>query len=230
MSEANGSIGVLIPAFDAAASVAGVVESTRRYASRVIVVDDGSTDATAREAFAGGAADDIKHPENRGKGAALKTGFSRFRDMAVEAVITLDADGQHDPRDIPTFVAAFRDREADLIIGSRRRVFDRMSEGRHFGNRFSCGALEFFTGLEIPDSQSGFRLYAGPFLRNLNLRRNGYDAEMEVLLYAVKSRCRIESIPVSASRVDGKSTSHYRPWVDTYKMCRTVVLYCVCEL
>ena len=105
-----------------------------------------------------------------------------------------------------------------------------MSEGRHFGNRFSCSALEFFTGLTIPDSQSGYRLYARTFLQKLSFRRTRYDAEMEVLLRAVKHRCKIETILVRASRVDGKSTSHYRPWLDTYRMCRTVVLYCVCEL
>jgi len=222
-------IAALIPAFNAGDTIGEVVIGARRHADRVMVVDDGSTDGTGSRAAAAGA-ELVSHQGNRGKGAALKTGFGLLVAAGAEAVITLDADLQHDPDDIPLFREAFEQRHADLIIGSRQAGFDGMSRGRRFGNRFSCGALEFFTGLELPDSQSGFRLYAADFLRNLELRRHAYDAEMEVLLRAARGRRRIENIPISSHAVDGQPTSYFRPWLDTYRICRTVVFFSVCEL
>ncbi len=104
-----------------------------------------------------------------------------------------------------------------------------MTRGRRFGNRFSCGALRFFTGLDLPDSQSGFRLYAARFLQRLKLRRHAYDAEMEVLLRAARGGHRVENVVISSHAVDGEPTSYFRPWLDTYRICRTVVLFSVCE-
>ena len=99
--------------------------------------------------------------------------------------------------------------------------------GRRFGNRFSSGALQFFTGLTLPDSQCGYRLYAARFLRGLRLRRRAYDAEMELLLHAARRGCRIVTVPVGAPEVDGRATSSFRPWLDIYRICRTVVLFSV---
>ena len=221
-------IGLLIPAFNAESSVGDVVAGALRHVPNVLVVDDGSTDETSSRARAAGA-EVSRHAVNRGKGAALKTGFARMRDIRASAVITMDADLQHDPDDIPIFLEAFAHSRADLIIGSRQHQFTAMRQGRRLGNRFSSRALRFFTGLELPDSQSGFRLYSADFLSRLTLRRHAYDAEMEVLLRAARQRRRIESIPVRARTVDGGTTSHYRPWLDTYRICRTVVMFSVCE-
>lgn len=221
-------IGVVIPAFDAEATVGEVVAGVLRHTPKVVVVDDGSSDATGARARAAGA-EVLRHEKNRGKGAALKTGFSRMLDQGVSAVITLDADSQHDPADIPRFIEIFRDRRPDLIVGSRHDEFTRMTRARRVGNRFSNGALEFFTGLELPDSQSGYRLYSAAFLRDLPLRRSSYDAEMEALLHAARGRRRIERLRIRSGVVNGAPTSNFKPWLDTYRICRTVVWFSVCE-
>jgi len=219
-------IGALIPAYEAQETVGLVAAGALRHTPTVLVVDDGSRDRTAARAVASGA-QVIRHPANQGKGAALRSGFMRMRELRAEAVITLDADMQHEPDDIPRFVEAFAQRRADLIIGSREEGFDRMTPGRQLGNRFSCRALRFFTGLELNDSQSGFRLYSAGFLERLDLRRDAYDAEMEALLVAARQGRRVESIRVSTRAADGSATSYYRPWLDTYRICRTVVLFAI---
>lgn len=217
-------IAALIPAYNAGAMIGDVVRAARRHVPRLLVVDDGSADATAQAAEAAGAAI-VRHAANRGKGAALRTGFGRLLDEGAEAIVTLDADGQHDPADIPRFLEAFHQRHADLIVGSRAAAFRGMTRGRRIGNRFSCRALRFFTGLEVPDSQSGYRLHGADFLRSFTLRRDAYDAEMEVLLHAARRGRRIETIPIRVREADGTPTSSFRPWVDTYRICRTVVFF-----
>ncbi|HKY31546.1 MAG TPA: glycosyltransferase family 2 protein [Candidatus Polarisedimenticolia bacterium] len=222
-------IGLVIPAYNAEATIGRAVAGGRRHVDAALVVDDGSGDGTGKRAVEAGA-EVVRHPRNLGKGAALRTGFARMRAIGAGAVITMDADLQHDPEDIPRFIQAHRQRGADLIVGSRASHFGLMSPGRRTGNRFSCGALRFFTGLELPDSQSGFRLYGRDFLAGLVLRRDAYDAEMEALLVAARERRRIEALPIAVPAADGKTTSFYRPWLDTYRICRTVILFSVCEL
>jgi glycosyltransferase involved in cell wall biosynthesis len=220
-------IGVVIPAYNAQRTVGGAVTGALRQLECVLVVDDGSSDATAARAQEAGAAV-VSHPVNRGKGAALQTGFGWMLERGAAAVITMDADLQHEPEDLPRFVEAFGARGADLIIGSRQAEFIAMTPGRRFGNRFSCGALKFFSGLEVPDSQSGYRLYSADFLRMLRLRRLAYDAEMEALLEAARHRSRIETMPIMAREVDGTPTSHFRPWLDTCRIIRAVLWYSIC--
>ncbi|HET9482014.1 MAG TPA: glycosyltransferase family 2 protein, partial [Candidatus Polarisedimenticolia bacterium] len=110
------------------------------------------------------------------------------------------------------------------------RSFESMPPGRRFGNRFSSRALRLFAGLDLPDSQSGFRVYGGSFLRGLALKRHAYDAEIEALLVAAHRRSRIVTIPITVPEVDGRATSSFRPWLDTYRICRTVVLFRVRHL
>jgi glycosyltransferase involved in cell wall biosynthesis len=220
-------IGVLIPAYNAESTVGAAVTGARAHVAWTLVVDDGSSDATGRRARESGA-EVLTHAANVGKGAALRTGFTRMMERNVEAVVTMDADLQHDPDDIPRFIEQFRRTGADLIVGSRRHDFFSMKKGRRVGNVFSCGALKFFTGLELPDSQSGFRLHGAEFVRSLALRRRNYDAEMEVLLQAARQRRRVETMPITLRAADGAATSYFRPWVDTYRICRTVVMFSVC--
>lgn len=220
-------IGVVIPAYDAAGTVGLAVTGALRHLPDLLVVDDGSTDGTHAAAAAAGAIV-VRHPSNRGKGAALRTGFDWMLSRGAEAVITMDADSQHDPDDLPGFVEAFRARHADLIIGSRQAGFFAMTPGRRFGNRFSCNALEFFSGLRIPDSQSGYRLHSAAFLKLLHFESQAYDAEIEVLLEAARRKRRIETMPVSGKAIDGTATSHFRPWLDTWRIIRTVLWYSIC--
>jgi glycosyltransferase involved in cell wall biosynthesis len=219
-----GDIVAVIPAYNASVTISEVVRKSRAHLSRVFVVNDGSTDDTAEQARRAGA-QVLNHPQNRGKGASLRTAFAELEGTGVDAVVTLDADGQHDPDDIPRLVEAFRSGGADLIIGSRWQDFSQMSALRRFGNRFSTSALAFFTRLRIPDSQSGFRVYAMPFLQAARLKGEAYELEMEAILAASALGRRVQSIPISLLVADGRSLSHFRPVQDTYRICACVVGY-----
>ena len=212
----------VIPAYNAALSIGDVVRRTVALLPRVLVIDDGSADGTGSEAREAGARV-LTHPSNRGKGAALRTAFEALEDDLLDAIITLDADGQHDPGDIPLFLEAFGRSRADLIVGSRSTDFSSMSPGRRFGNRFSSAALRLITGLPLPDSQSGFRLYSTSFLRKVKARGNAYDAEMELLLRAAAGGFRVESLALRSFVADGRAGSHFRPWADTWMICACVV-------
>jgi glycosyltransferase involved in cell wall biosynthesis len=216
----------IIPALNASATIGAVVEEALRHVGRVLVVDDGSTDDTADRARRAGA-EVIRHPKNRGKGAALVSAFERLlaerRPGDFEAAITLDADGQHDPADIPVLADLYRERRPALIVGSRDRDFGRMWGPRRAMNRFSSASLRIFAGVDLPDSQSGFRLYDAGFLERLRLEGRRYEAEMEALMRAAEWGLPIVSVPIRLRVADGRATSHYRPLRDTFRIVGTVL-------
>jgi glycosyltransferase involved in cell wall biosynthesis len=222
----------VIPALNAGKTIGPVVAGALRHVPRVIVVDDGSTDDTAARAAAAGA-EVIRHPANRGKGAALATAFGALlaehrsaggdRDAAFAGAITLDADGQHDPEDIPRFVELFRSERPAIIVGSRSGQFAHMWGPRRAMNRFSSASLRFFARLDLPDSQSGFRLYDAGFLKRFRLTGDRYEAEMDALMQAAGAGMRIASVPIRLACVDGRATSHYRPLLDTFRIAGAVL-------
>jgi glycosyltransferase involved in cell wall biosynthesis len=211
----------LIPAFNAAQTVGDVVRECKRFLSDVVVVNDGSRDETAGAATIAGA-EVITHPRNRGKGASLKTGFAWALEHGFDAVITLDADGQHLPHEIPKFIEAFKETDADLIIGGRSHLFDQMLPRRRMANRFSAWSISKASGARVSDSQSGFRLYSANLLRNVRLRTDGFDMESEVIVRAGVGHFKIITIPIDLGFVDGISTSHYKPLKDTLRIAWTV--------
>ena len=137
-------IAAAIPAYQAAASVGDVVRRTREVLPEVLVVDDGSSDATA-EAARGAGAELVAHPVNRGKGAALVTAFRALFARGCEAVVTLDADGQHLPEEIPKLLEAARG-GADLVLGTRDHLFAEMVAARRLANRLSSWAISWAAG------------------------------------------------------------------------------------
>jgi glycosyltransferase involved in cell wall biosynthesis len=171
----------LIPAWNEAARIAPIVEATRAYLP-VLVVDDGSRDDTSAVAEAAGATF-IRHPQNQGKGVALKTGFAWALERDYEAVLTLDADGQHDPADIPKFLAAYEAGAGELIVG--RRDFSKMPFPRLYSNPFGSWLLSLALGMRIYDNQSGYRLHSRRLLENLDLATTGFELEVEVIVQAV---------------------------------------------
>lgn len=211
----------LIPAFNAAKSLGPVVSGTREFMSEVIVVDDGSSDATAETAKSAGATV-VRHPHNRGKGAALKSGFAWALEHGYDSVITLDADGQHLPSEIPKFLRAREETKADLIIGGRAHLFEAMLPRRRMANRFSAWSIARASRTKVTDSQSGFRLYSAGLLRNARLRTDGFDLESEVIVRAGLGGFRVITIPIELGFVDGLSTSHYKPLKDTLRIAWTV--------
>ena len=217
------SLAAVIPALDAATTIGSVVRGTLRHVPRVVVVDDGSTDGTAAAARAAGA-EVVRHPANRGKGAALQTGFDHLGSSPFDAIVTLDADGQHDPGDIPLLVDRFRRDRPAIVVGSRAARFEAMPPLRRGMNRFSSAAVRYFAGLDLPDSQSGFRLYDAAFLARARLARDArYEAEMMLLMEAAASGRAVASEPVRAPIVDGRPTSHYRTLRDTFRIIGAVL-------
>lgn len=216
-------IPAIIPSLNAEHTLREVIRATRPLVDLVVVVDDGSDDATSDVARSEGATV-LRHEVNRGKGAALRTGFEYLLGRGYEAVITLDADGQHLPAMIPAFVEAHeRDPRIAMIIGSRDHLFGEMLPRRRNANRFSAWAISKFAGVRVPDSQSGFRLYTAHMLRSVHFRADRFDAESEMIVRAGRRGLRIVSIPIELGFVNGLHTSHYRAFVDTVRIFWTVV-------
>ncbi|HLJ73243.1 MAG TPA: glycosyltransferase family 2 protein, partial [Thermoanaerobaculia bacterium] len=141
----------VIPAYNAAQTVGGVACECQKFVKNIVIINDGSKDETAAVAMRCGA-EVVSHPQNRGKGAALKTGFAWALERGFDAVITLDADGQHLPREIPKFIEARERTNADLIIGGRSHVFDEMLPRRRMANRFSAWSISKAAGTKVTDS------------------------------------------------------------------------------
>lgn len=217
----SGRVVAIIPALNAERTLGRVVEQTRGYIEPVIVIDDGSSDRTSDVARDAGATV-LRHDINRGKGAALKTGFAWALEHGYDGVITLDADGQHLPSEIPKFLAEREAGGADLIIGGRAHLFGQMLPRRRAANRFSAWCIAKCSGVRISDSQSGFRLYSADLIRAMKLRTDGFDMESEVIVRAGRKGFRIVTIPIQLGFVDGVSTSHYKPLKDTVRIAWTV--------
>jgi glycosyltransferase involved in cell wall biosynthesis len=213
-------IAVLIPAYNASRSLRGVIEGIKGFGLAIVVVDDGSTDSTAEIARHTGV-QVLRHRTNRGKGAALRTGFRFLLQKGFGAVLTFDADGQHDPAFIPHFIRAYEEGKGDIIIGSRAGEFDAMSWLRRFWNQLGVKAVSKLIGSPLTDTQSGYRLIRVEVLRGLPLRATGYEGELELLIKARKKGHAVREIPIATRYADGRPSSHFRPVRDTWLICRT---------
>jgi glycosyltransferase involved in cell wall biosynthesis len=211
----------LIPAYNEAGRVGDVVRRTRAQVARVVVVDDASADGTGDEAGAAGA-EVLRHPANRGKGAALTTGFARCREMDCEWIVLLDADGQHDPADIPKLLA-MRGDGSTLVVGNRMAATRAMPWPRCIANRVSSRILSRLCGQPVPDSQCGFRLLHRSVLDAIKFTTQHYECESEMLILAARAGYRIASAPVRT--IYGGENSHIRPWQDVCRFFRLVLRY-----
>jgi glycosyltransferase involved in cell wall biosynthesis len=199
-------VAALVPAYQAAAHLEEVIGGLRSLPEppHVLVVDDGSTDATAEVAKRAGA-EVISLGANHGKGFALLAGFEVLR--AFDAVVTLDADGQHPPRCLPAFVAAAT-AGADIVLGTRAITAD-MPPSRRFANRFSSAWCSALAGQHIGDSQCGYRLYSREVLLRTPVRANGYEVETELVVRAARLGFRLAEVTIPT--VYGDETSHLSP-------------------
>lgn len=215
----------LVPAYEAESTVGAVVRGLFESVRRVVVVDDGSTDATGEAARSAGA-EVVTRRENGGKGAAIRAGLERILVSDATHVAFVDADGQHDPADLPALLAAARSGE-DFVIGSRMAALEAIPAYRYRTNEIGSRILTRMTGLEVEDAQSGYRVVAAALLRQLRLNARGYIIETEMLLKAARHLRRFRHVPVRA--IYG-GPSHYRPFRDTWIISWGAVYYKVFEV
>lgn len=205
----------VIPAFNEALTIADLVRRVRAQLPDVIVIDDGSTDATATE-LATLDVQLVSHRHNRGKGTSLLDGLAAAREGGFEAAVTLDADGQHRPSDIALLLCHAGPHR--LVIGSRMAEAARMPRGRRIGNRIASFFISWAAGTRITDSQSGFRVYPTALLDLLDFprRRHGFVFESEVLIEAGRHGFDIVEVPIPAIYAERPPRrSYYRPVIDT---------------
>jgi len=204
----------IVPAFREEGRVGDVVRRLRAVVPEVLVVDDGSPDGTAGEAREAGARV-IVHGRNRGKGGALRTGFAWALANGADPVLTLDADGQHLPEEVPRLIACAEQTRADIVVGTRRLDPREMPFVRRWTNRAMSAVLSLAAGCRIGDTQSGFRLFRARVLREVPVTTEGFDLESEILVRAARRGFRIREAVVST--IYGTEKSKIRPIRDTIR-------------
>ncbi len=215
---------VVIPAFNEAGTIRQVVSGCMPHVDHVIVVDDGSTDAT-REQLADLDILYIRHPVNLGKAASLQDGFHKALELDAELIITLDGDGQHDAEEIPRLLQTAADHPDTLIIAARLKQRERAPRLRRFANRFADFWVSWAAGYPVIDSQSGFRLYPASLLRAIRLEtppEKGFVFESEILIEAANRNFYSRPVAVNSIYRKGGRDSHYLPWTDTWRIVRMI--------
>ena len=210
------NIAALIPAYFEEKRIGDVARRARVQLDCVLVVDDGSTDATADAAREAGA-EVISHPHNKGKGAAIKTGLAELTVRAsVAHILILDADGQHLPEEIPRFLEEANRSGAALLVGTRMSDTRTMPLVRQLTNRTMSSMISVLIGQHVPDTQCGFRMFTRELaLEFMNTASSNFDFETEMLAIAARCGGKIAAVPVST--VYGDEKSKIRPVRDTVR-------------
>jgi len=208
---------VLIPCYKEGARIASVVAEVLRHCPNVLVVDDGSPDDTAEVARTAGAVV-LTHEVNRGKGAALSTGYSWARDNGMEFVVTMDGDGQHAPDDVSAFIKTYFETRTPVLIGNRMDNTETMPLIRRWTNLFMSWLLSRKMGQWVPDTQNGFRLYKTGLLPDMGQASQRFAAESEVLLELALGGAEMGAVPIQVIYSDEKSKIH--PMKDAFRFFR----------
>ena len=210
---------VVIPAFQAAATIGSVVTRTRATlpAARIVVVNDGSSDGS----YGGVAETVLAHQTNLGKGAALRDGIKEAIRSGASIVVTLDADGQHPPEEIPRLIQPLIEQRADLVLGARARN-GVMPMARRFTNWLSATLATRIGGQAVQDAQTGFRAFTREVAERVQAVGDRYEYEANFLLDALCAGFRVTSVEVPT--IYG-ARSHFRPWSDTVRMVRAFALH-----
>jgi len=205
---------VIIPTYNNAKTLSRVIDGVLTYTSHLIVVNDGSTDATNHVLSRYATLTRIDIPRNRGKGNALREGFREARAQRFDYAITLDSDGQHFPDDIPLFVDDIEENGLALLIGDRNMNQEGIPGKSSFGNRFSNFWFRFETGIALSDTQSGFRLYPLREVCDIRFYTTKFEFEIEVIVKAAWRNIPIRNVPIRVLYDPDERISHFRPFRD----------------
>ncbi|KGO91296.1 DUF2062 domain-containing protein [Flavobacterium subsaxonicum] len=204
---------VIIPTYNNNKTLKRVIDGVLHFTSNIIVVNDGSTDATPQIVASYINIQQITLPKNKGKGVALRTGFIAAREAGFEYAITIDSDGQHFPDDIPMFLSEIEQNGDALLIGSRNMMQLGVPKKSSFGNKFSNFWFWFETGIKLEDTQSGYRLYPLHKIAK-KYATNKFEFEIEVIVKAAWKGVPVKNVPVKVLYDPDERVSHFRPFTD----------------
>jgi glycosyltransferase involved in cell wall biosynthesis len=219
---AKGRFAIVIPVYNHGPMVEAVIKQALKLNLPVIVVDDGSTDSSSDRVNNIDGIQFLQHRKNRGKGAAIMTGFERASEIADWA-ITIDADGQHHPADALYLIRAIPENSRPLVVGMRQGMTGQdVPWTSWFGRKFSNFWVRISGGPAMTDSQSGFRIYPLPESMNLDVKARRFQFEVEILVRAAWANIAVIEVPVGVSYAKGPlRISHFRPFVDFLRNTRT---------
>ena len=204
---------VIVPTYNNHKTLKKVLDSVLDFTPNVIIVNDGSTDSTPEILKSYSELTQIHHPENLGKGRALRNGFRKAIEMKFEYAITIDSDGQHFALDIPNFIAEIQNEPNSLLIGSRNMTQENVPKKSSFGNKFSNFWFKFETGIKLEDTQSGFRLYPLNLIPK-QFYTNKFEFEIEVIVRSAWKGITVKNIPIQVLYDPAERVSHFRPFRD----------------
>ena len=206
---------VIIPTYNNQQTIATVINDVLKFTDNIIIVNDGATDNTPEilKAFTG--LQIISYSPNRGKGIALRTGIKAAQDKGYRYAITIDSDGQHFADDIPVFIDKIEQEPDSLLIGARNLNQENMPKKNTFGNKFSNFWFMLFTGINLPDTQSGYRLYPIQKMKGARYFTSKYEFEIEVSVKAAWRGIAVLAVPIKVFYAEReKRISHFRPGKD----------------
>lgn len=223
---------VIIPTYNNVQTIGKVVQDVLLFCPQVIVVDDGCTDGTLDVLNTlSQNIQIISYQPNRGKGHALVAGFRKAKELGFTHAITIDADGQHFADDIPQLIGEMEKNPQAIIVGCRNLTEKNMPRQNTFANRFSNFWFRLQTGINLSDTQSGYRLYTLSSLRGLNLITSRYEAELELLVFAAWAGVQMISVPVKVYYPPVEErVSHFRPVYDFVRISILNTILCVAAL
>ena len=221
VSETFDTLGVcvIIPTYNNAATLSSVIADVTNYTKNIIVINDGSFDNTLSVIENYPYVQLITYPNNVGKGWALRKAFALATKLNYKFAISIDSDGQHFAKDLPLFIDKLSDEPNAIIIGARNMNQASVPGGSSFGNNFSNFWFRLETGIKLPDTQSGYRLYPLEAMHKMGFFTRKYEFEIEVLVRAAWQGVKIVSVPISVYYAPkGERVSHFRPYKDFFRI------------